>query len=92
MSTPCLNCGRNDYDRKVQLDIDGISVVACNLCSPEGISCTLEMRTPDEVVTSTGTFHAKLDWSQQNPVIGIESEMDRPPLWRRLRNFFRQSS
>lgn len=84
----CLNCRREDFAKKVPLEINGVITTACNICSPEKFSYPLEEHSGANVV-STGALHATLDWSLDQPVVSVVREVAPlrllQRLWRRLR-------
>lgn len=69
------------------LDIQGTSVPVCNICAPEKVEVPIELKNEEEMLISTGTFKATLDWRQKNVVVGTDQQWRRPSAWRKLRDW-----
>ncbi len=89
MKRPCQNCQSAEYTKKIPLEIQGVQTTACDVCSPEEFTCSLEERSGEHVI-STGTLHARLDWSRELPVIEARTEFVPLKLSERIRRFFRK--
>ena len=89
----CPNCGRVDYEKKIRIPVGDYETTVCDLCSPDEFTCALELRSGEHVI-STGTIHAKLDWTKSRPaVVKVESAWTPPkvPFWRRFLGLFQRS-
>ena len=89
--SPCPRCSSVEYQRKVKFKFDrqGDSVVVCNVCAPKNVEVPLEVHENDMLIT-TGTFCALLDWRSENVVVETTHRWHEPTVLRKLRDWGRR--
>lgn len=86
-SKKCPRCGSSDYIRKLSFDMEGVTLTVCNVCAPDHVEVPLEVQQDDMLIT-TGTFRAQLDWNRENIVVRSENVWRKKSRWERAREWF----